>query len=1091
MSDDFQRVKAALSITSVIKNETGRGMKGKFLDECPFCGGPNSGHDSFSIQEDKQGYHCFACGVHGDVFTFLEKYYSISRGEALVRAAAIAGIELEQKPSAKKEKEKRESTTEKIYRLAAEHYHQTALPEDSACRKWFCGPYRQEVAPGILGRGHSHNTFLRLRVGWSLANIKVFLNEQGFSEDEILSSALAVDRNSKDEPIPLRDAFWKAGVAIFPVMDQVSVVKAFTAKDPTKEMKNTQLKVSKEWFINHSALGAFHDVIICEGENDVASILDAGIGGVLGTAGQPSKQQVTLLSNNYSDQTIYLWFDQDKQAGFRTDSERVRGKGGASHIRTLYKALSGEDVNVRVITHPAGDAGTDSFRKDPDDYIQGLFKGGKTPAEVKAAIRELMAKAVDPLTWEIRQLGNEEGGSAERLLLFDKRELGRAINRVVGMAEKEILIDLAAKCIGVSVGSIEDRVVKSTDLLKHLEEQYNTKEWAKRAKDDGFELADKIFKWFNNGAGAKFFKTKESKPYLFFNRRQFEIGSNPEFDALMAQLTRLSVLEKPGNLVWAHLKNFCILYGAQVDMMSWIHTDRASDTIYINLNSEHSKIVRIEPGRDPHMIENGTNEKSVLLSSSSQIQPFEYISNTSEAEGFARLKTLLMDTTPAEIAQRYFLLCWTLSIFMMHYQSDRGLQQVIGGSGLGKSKVAERISQLLYGAPYVGKGTGASETRVATNNPIVFLDNLENRNLILATVDFLLFLANSANKPKAKAGSDTEVLYQKLNAFGMCTGIEPFPGKYPELINRTWPLVLDPKYKSSGYMHDATMGEIRKDRDKMLSAIFKLLAHKVLPKLDPKRDGGDRRRFWSQYLQTTHPGHNKERNNEHLCTIIVILEAVLEHLPLENNAQPGWVIPKGLPIEKQTQLLVDRWINYHEDQAKQSELTSNTLLNLMDGLAQEIVVKIRGQKDAISYQNHTEFEFRRIAGWPSGEPVQVKVYDDPEYITTFYLTKPYRAPRNDDTDAFWLEDDKVQRLEFILSAQQLHTLFNRYCKTQGTKNPYDNPTSLGSRAASDKKVMEQAGWEYVQGDNPDKLTYKRKNGTDHWRFSKVINAIED
>ncbi len=1085
MSDDFQRVKDALNILTVIQNETALTMKGKFLEQCPFCGG----HECFSIKEKEQGYHCFQCPEHGDVFTFLEKYYNLNRGEALVRAAAIAGIELEKQgpgsggQGSVKEKIKRESTTEKIYRLAAEYYHQAALPEDSPARAWFCGPYKKDEAGKVIARGHAYNTLLKLRVGWSDAKITAFLKEQGLSEEEILSSGISVDRNSKDEPIPIRDSFWKAGVCVFPVVDHAGVIKSFTAKDPAKEMKNTQLKGSKkEWFINHSALGAFHDTIVCEGENDVASIIDAGIGGVLGTAGQPSKEQITLLSNHFSNQTIYLWFDQDKQRGFKTDAERVRGKGGASHIRTICKSLSGEDVNVRIITHPSGDAGTALFCKDPDDFIQASFCHiPMTPTGVKSMIRDLMATAVDPLTWELRQLENEEGGASERLSLFDKRELGRAINKVVGVAEKEILINLAAKCIGISISAIEDRVVKSSDLLHHLIERYDSEAMIKKA--DGHHLADTIYKWFNNGAGAKFFKTKEGKAYLFFNRRQYEIGRNVEFNALMCQLTKLTAIEKPGNLVWDYLLSFCILHGAQVDMMSWIHTDRTSDTIYINLNSEHSKIMRIEPGKEPQMIENGTNEKSVLLSSSSQIQPFEYLSNTSEAEGFTRLKTLLMDTTPAETAQKYFLLCWTVSIFMMHYQSDRGLMQVIGGSGLGKSKVAERVSQLLYGAPYVGKGTGASETRVATNNPIVFLDNLENRNLILATVDFLLFLANSANKPKAKAGSDTEVLYQKLNAFGMCTGIEPFPGKYPELINRTWPLILEPKYKSSGYMHDATMGEIRKDRDMMLSAIFKTLAHKVLPKLEPKQAGGDRRRFWSQYLQATHPGHNKERNNEHLCTIIVILEAVLEYIPVDAK----------IPIDKQTQTLVDKWIDYHEDQAKQSELTSSTLVNLMDGLAQEIVVKIRGQKEPnqINYQEHPEFEFRTISGWPEGKKVEVKIFHDPEYITTFFLTRPYKAPKNEADPDAWLDDDKVQRLEFILTAGQLHTLFNRYCKNQGSKNSYDNPTSLGSRIANDKKVMEQAGWEYVQGDNPEKLTYKRKGGYDHWRFSKVINTIDE
>jgi hypothetical protein len=457
-----------------------------------------------------------------------------------------------------------------------------------------------------------------------------------------------------------------------------------------------------------------------------------------------------------------------------------------------------------------------------------------------------------------------------------------------------------------------------------------------------------------------------------------------------------------------------------------------------------------------------------MLSSSPQILPFEYQPNTGEAEGIRRLGSLLMDTTPAELPQRYFLLCWTVSIFMMHYQTDRGLLQVIGGSGLGKSKVAERVSMLLYGETYVGKGTGAAETRVATNNPIVFLDNLENRNLVLGTVDFLLFLANSAHKPKAKAGSDTEVLYQKLNAMGMTTGIEPFPGKYPELINRTWPLILDGRFKTKGYMHDATLGDIKKHRNEMLSAVFKVLGRKVLPNLE-------RRRFWSQYLQSKHAGHNKERNNEHLCTIIVILEALLDYLPVPDI--------DGGP-DRQAIALVDRWISYHEDQAQQAEITSNTLLVLMDGLAKEISIKIRGRQD-LQFQEHPEFEHRIVDPRDPQKRTKVKTFEDHEYKETFYLTESYEKLSEESN--LWTE--RVQRLEFIITSAELHTLLNRYCYGQGQRNPYENPYALGSRIANDHKVMTKGGWEYVTRSG-DKLTYKRVGGKDHWRFSKEISAID-
>jgi len=203
---------------------------------------------------------------------------------------------------------------------------------------------------------------------------------------------------------------------------------------------------------------------------------------------------------------------------------------------------------------------------------------------------------------------------------------------------------------------------------------------------------------------------------------------------------------------------------------------------------------------------------------------------------------------------------------------------------------------------------------------------------------------------------------------------------------------------------------------------------------------------------------------QHLSTIIVILDAVLEHLPADAR----------MPIDKQTQQLIDKWVDRNSQTARAS--TSSTLVNLMDGLARELVVKILSQKNMGDYHKHPEFEDREISGWPKGKSIEVKVFRDPEYATTFFLTKPYKAK-------------KVQRLEIILTAGQLHTLFNRYCKNKGLKNPFDNPISLGCRISSDRKIMKLAGWEYVQGGNPEKITYKRKGGYDHWRFSKIINGI--
>ncbi|MDH4101246.1 MAG: hypothetical protein OEV28_11825, partial [Nitrospirota bacterium] len=411
----------------------------------------------------------------------------------------------------------------------------------------------------------------------------------------------------------------------------------------------------------------------------------------------------------------------------------------------------------------------------------------------------------------------------------------------------------------------------------------------------------------------------------------------------------------------------------------------------------------------------------------------------------------------------------------MQYQSDRGLLQIIASSAAGKSKVAERISQLIYGESYVGKGTGAAETRVATKNPIIFLDNLENRNLTLGTIDFLLLLANSSHKPKSKAGSDTDVLYQKLFCMAVVTSIEAFPGRVPELVNRTMPLMLEKQYQQHGYMHDEVMRAILKNRPRILSTILKMIARQVLPNLSE-------RQYWSRHIQTQYPGHAKSRNNEHICTMMIILEALLEHLPYQHE----------VPIKKQAATLLDRWIGYWDEQESQTAITSNTLLTLMDGLSREILIKMRGKTtEELSYQSHPDFEApypNYLEGKKEGqEEMLVKVFDDPEYLHTFYLTNEY-IDKNDDDDDDPNPTGFYHNFEFIITAKELHTLFNRYCANQHIRNPFENPTSLGARISNDGGIMKKAGWTYIQR-KKDFKQYKKIAGDWHWRFSKKIRMV--
>lgn len=89
LKDFVDRVKANVDIADIIRLriELNRSLKGC----CPFHDERNP---SFSVNTNGQYFHCFGCGVGGDVIKFLMLYEHMGFVEALVELAEHAGIKL-------------------------------------------------------------------------------------------------------------------------------------------------------------------------------------------------------------------------------------------------------------------------------------------------------------------------------------------------------------------------------------------------------------------------------------------------------------------------------------------------------------------------------------------------------------------------------------------------------------------------------------------------------------------------------------------------------------------------------------------------------------------------------------------------------------------------------------------------------------------------------------------------------------------------------------------------------------------------------------------------------------------------------------
>jgi len=341
---DFDDVKQALDPAEVARHY-GAAMKGRFANPSPCCGH----NDCCSISSEDRVWKCHSCGKGGSVIDLIMEVDGVEKRGALSKAAELAGIEIAGGLGSGTRARKGEGAQEQVYRLTAEYYHAAMLNgSGKAGRDWF-----------LSMRGHKESTLKKMQVGFADGKLLDHLGEHGYSPADVIKYGLATDRDPKGKVIKPRDYFWK-GLAVFPIVDHDGRVISFTSKDPSKKYPGLLLKgAGKKWFINYAALGRYDELFVVEGENDVASLMDVGCDNVVGTAGGPGKEQVTLLQNFCAGKTVYLWEEKDKQTDWRKPT------GGQRFVRFFYEALKESSVNVRIIVHP-GDA------KDPDDYVRGL-----------------------------------------------------------------------------------------------------------------------------------------------------------------------------------------------------------------------------------------------------------------------------------------------------------------------------------------------------------------------------------------------------------------------------------------------------------------------------------------------------------------------------------------------------------------------------------------------------------------------------------------------------------------------------------------------------------------------------------------------
>ena len=392
-----------------------------FFGLCPFH---NEKSPSFSVSPDKQIFHCFGCGVGGNVITFVSKIEGINFVETVQMLAERANIQLPTlQNSGDTEKEILKDKVYKVNEFTAEYYHQNLYK-----------PQAKIAQEYVKKRQLSNETLKSFRIGFSGKFDELYkeLKKQGFEEKEILESGL-VNKNDRGQYI---DRYRNR--LMFPICDTRGRVIAFGGRvlDDSKPKyinspENVVYSKGRHLFgLNVAKKGDTKKLLIVEGYMDVISLHQRGITNVVAPLGTALTEQQGWLLRKNSEQII-LSFDSD-DAGLK------------AKLRAI-EILQNMGCDLRVLQIDGA--------KDPDEYI---VKYGN------ARFKNVVDRALSVIEFKVKILQKDLDLENVNDKIKFLNEIAKLISKVDNTIEREVYIEKIAKEYNISKEAIYAEVNKLT-----------------------------------------------------------------------------------------------------------------------------------------------------------------------------------------------------------------------------------------------------------------------------------------------------------------------------------------------------------------------------------------------------------------------------------------------------------------------------------------------------------------------------------------------------------------------------------------------------------------------------------------------------
>ncbi|OGW86192.1 MAG: DNA primase [Omnitrophica bacterium RIFCSPHIGHO2_02_FULL_46_11] len=414
-----------------------------FKANCPFH---QEKTPSFIVNPEKQIFHCFGCGVGGDIFSFLMKYEQMNFPEALRRLAERVHVTL---PEAKQSSPRERSQTERLYQIyaaSAEFYHANLKHSELG-----------KIARAYLAKRafDAPETVNQFCIGFALTEWRTLyehLSKKGFQEQELIRSGLIV-RNAQGKTYDLfRNRI------MFPILNRQGKVIAFGGRVLGDELPKYINSPESPIFRKRSELYSLYlaaramaaseirRVLIVEGYLDCIRLHTNGFPNTVATLGTSLTQEHVQILKRYADEAIVL-FDGDKA-------------GEQASLRGLDIFLE-EGMSVKVLCLPKG--------FDPDDFVH---------AKGMEAMNHLIHEGQDVFDFKLQVLLQRYNKSDSLGLLKITSELLDTFVRI----KSPVLVDRYLKRLAVTLGVEEGSLRSELNKLKNKQSSLHVRQAELKSK---------------------------------------------------------------------------------------------------------------------------------------------------------------------------------------------------------------------------------------------------------------------------------------------------------------------------------------------------------------------------------------------------------------------------------------------------------------------------------------------------------------------------------------------------------------------------------------------------------------------------------